>query len=227
MQIVYLFYFILERKCCFMAKGVLTEKQKLFVEEYLKDLNATQAAIRAGYNKKNARIIACQNLTKLNIQEYLTERMKAREKRTEITQDMIIKELSKIAFSNATDYVTVETKPLKVLKKDPKTNEEKYVDSDVMYQDIIIKDTKDMTDDQKAAIGSIKHTKYGVAIDSLNKIEALHLLGQHLGMFKNNQPINVINNIPDNPYNGLSVDELKALAQAKIKQGDENASDDG
>lgn len=210
-----------------MAKGVLTEKQKLFVEEYLKDLNATQAAIRAGYNKKNARIIACQNLTKLNIQEYLTERMKAREKRTEITQDMIIKELSKIAFSNATDYVTVETKPLKVLKKDPKTNEEKYVDSDVMYQDIIIKDTKDMTDDQKAAIGSIKHTKYGVAIDSLNKIEALHLLGQHLGMFKNNQPINVINNIPDNPYNGLSVDELKALAQAKIKQGDENASDDG
>lgn len=210
-----------------MAKGVLTEKQKLFVDEYLKDLNATQAAIRAGYNKKNARIIACQNLTKLNIQEYLTERMQAREKRTEITQDMIIKELSKIAFSNATDYVTVETKPLKVLKKDPKTNEESYVDSDVMYQDIIIKDTKDMTDDQKAAIGSIKHTKYGVAIDSLNKIEALHLLGQHLGMFKNNQPINVINNIPDNPYNELSVDELKALAQAKIKQGDNNATDDG
>ena len=153
--------------------------------------------------------------------------MKKREERTEITQDMIIKELSKIAFSNATDYVTVETKPLKVLKKDPKTNEESYVDSDVMYQDIIIKDTKDMTDDQKAAIGSIKHTKYGVAIDSLNKIEALHLLGQHLGMFKSNQPINVINNIPDNPYNGLSVDELKALAQAKIKQGDKNATDDG
>ena len=210
-----------------MAKGVLTEKQKLFVDEYLKDLNATQAAIRAGYKEKNARAIGCENLTKPNIQEYLTEQMKKREERTEITQDMIIKELSKIAFSNATDYVTVETKPLKVLKKDPKTNEESYVDSDVMYQDIIIKDTKDMTDDQKAAIGSIKHTKYGVAIDSLNKIEALHLLGQHLGMFKNNQPINVINNIPDNPYNELSVDELKALAQAKIKQGDDNATDEG
>ena len=82
-----------------------------------------------------------------------------------------------------------------------------------------------MTENQKAAIGSIKHTKYGVAIDSLNKIEALHLLGQHLGMFKPNQPINVINNIPDNPYNGLSVEELKALV--KIKQGDEHATDDG
>ena len=208
-----------------MAKGVLTEKQKLFVEEYLKDLNATQAAIRAGYKEKNARAMGCENLTKPNIIEELNKRMKDREKRTEITQDMIIQELAKIAFSNATDYVTVETKPLKVLKRDPETNEEKYVDSDVMYQDIIIKDTKDMTEEQKAAIGSIKHTKYGVAIDSLNKIEALHLLGQHLGMFKSNQPINVINNIPDNPYNELSVEELKALV--KIKQGDEHATDDG
>ena len=59
-----------------MAKGVLTEKQKLFVDEYLKDLNATQAAIRAGYKEKNARAIGCENLTKPNIQEYLTEQMK-------------------------------------------------------------------------------------------------------------------------------------------------------
>ena len=213
--------------CCFMTKGVLTNKQKLFVDEYLKDLNATQAAIRAGYKEKCAKEIGYENLTKPHIQEEISKRMKKREERTEITQDMIIKELSKIAFSNATDYVTVETKPLKVLKRDPETNEEKYVDSDVMYQDIIIKDTKDMTDDQKAAIGSIKHTKYGVAIDSLNKIEALHLLGQHLGMFKANQPINVINNIPDNPYNGLSVEELKALAKAKVEQGDNHATDDG
>lgn len=210
-----------------MTKGVLTNKQKLFVDEYLKDLNATQAAIRAGYKEKCAKEIGYENLTKPHIQEEISKRMKKREERTEITQDMIIKELSKIAFSNATDYVTVETKPLKVLKRDPETNEEKYVDSDVMYQDIIIKDTKDMTDDQKAAIGSIKHTKYGVAIDSLNKIEALHLLGQHLGMFKANQPINVINNIPDNPYNGLSVEELKALAKAKVEQGDNHATDDG
>lgn len=210
-----------------MAKGVLTDKQKLFVDEYLKDLNATQAAIRAGYSKKTARSQGQRMLTNVDIIEALQKAMKKREERNEITQDMIIQELSKIAFSNATDYVTVETKPLKVLKRDPETNEEKYVDSDVTYQDIIIKDTKDMTEDQKAAIGSIKQTKYGVAIDSLNKIEALHLLGQHLGMFKNNQPINVINNIPDNPYNELSVDELRALAQAKIKQGDNNATDDG
>lgn len=54
-----------------MAKGVLTEKQKLFVDEYLKDLNATQAAIRAGYKEKNARAIGCENLTKPNIQTYI------------------------------------------------------------------------------------------------------------------------------------------------------------
>ncbi len=52
-------------------KGELTEKQKLFVDEYLKDLNATQAAIRAGYKEKNARAIGCENLTKPNIQTYI------------------------------------------------------------------------------------------------------------------------------------------------------------
>ena len=49
----------------------LTAKQKRFCDEYLKDLNATQAAIRAGYSEKNARNIASENLAKPNIQEYL------------------------------------------------------------------------------------------------------------------------------------------------------------
>ena len=52
----------------------LTSKQQRFCDEYLVDLNATQAAIRAGYSKKTAKQIAQQNLTKLDIQEYIKKR---------------------------------------------------------------------------------------------------------------------------------------------------------
>lgn len=67
----------------------LTTKQKLFCDEYLIDLNATQAAIRAGYSEKTAGQIGDENLKKPQIQEYLAARMKEREKRTEITQDYV------------------------------------------------------------------------------------------------------------------------------------------
>ena len=68
----------------------LTARQRRFVDEYLIDLNATQAAIRAGYSLKTAGQIGEQNLRKLEIQKFISERMKAREQRTEITQDYVI-----------------------------------------------------------------------------------------------------------------------------------------
>ena len=58
----------------------LTQKQKAFVQEYLVDLNATQAAIRAGYSPKTAAVTGCENLTKPNIQKANNEAMKSREK---------------------------------------------------------------------------------------------------------------------------------------------------
>lgn len=73
-----------------MTDVKLTPKQARFVEEYLVDLNATQAAIRAGYSKNTAREIGCENLTKPNLQKAIQEKQKARSKRTEITQDYVI-----------------------------------------------------------------------------------------------------------------------------------------
>ena len=75
----------------------LTDKQKRFCEEYLIDLNATQAAIRAGYKPKNARSSASENLTKPDIQQYLQQLMQQRSQRTGITADDVISELAKIA----------------------------------------------------------------------------------------------------------------------------------
>ena len=65
----------------------LNAKQERFVEEYLVDLNATQAAIRAGYSEKTARIIAAQHLAKLNIQKRISELIAERSERTKITAD--------------------------------------------------------------------------------------------------------------------------------------------
>ena len=77
-----------------MAK--LTAKQQRFVDEYLIDLNATQAAIRAGYSEKTAFSIGTENLRKPLIQKAIQQRKQAREQRTEITQDRVIQELSAI-----------------------------------------------------------------------------------------------------------------------------------
>lgn len=55
----------------------MTEKQKRFADEYLVDLNATQAAIRAGYSENTARQIGQQNLTKLDVRAYIDEQLEA------------------------------------------------------------------------------------------------------------------------------------------------------
>lgn len=74
----------------------LTAKQKRFVSEYLIDLNATQAAIRAGYSEKTAAVIGAENLKKPNIADAVQQAMEKREKRAEISQDEVIQDLREL-----------------------------------------------------------------------------------------------------------------------------------
>ena len=142
-----------------MAKK-LTKKQQLFVDEYLIDLNATQAAIRAGYSVDTAREIGCENLTKPNIQQAIAKAMAERSKRTGINQDRVVLELAKIAFVKMTDVV------------DPDTGE-------------ILPNA---SDDDLACIESVKFkqsdNQYGGSIERevklSPKMKALELLGKHL-----------------------------------------------
>jgi phage terminase small subunit len=78
----------------------LTPKQQRFVDEYLIDLNATQAAIRAGYSKATAGSIGDENLKKPEIAAAIAERMRARAQRTEITQDMVLQRWWQIATAD-------------------------------------------------------------------------------------------------------------------------------
>ncbi|MDM8212796.1 terminase small subunit [Enterococcus hirae] len=146
-----------------MAKKTnLTAKQKRFIEEYLIDLNATQAAIRAGYSVDSATEIGAENLRKPHIHEQIEKAMAQRSARTGITQDRVLQELARIAFVNVTDLV------------DPKTGEvlqDASKDDLAVIQSIKVKDSW----------GNVNTTEREVKV--ADKTRSLEMLARHLGMF--------------------------------------------
>lgn len=86
--------------------NALTDKQRLFVAEYLVDLNATQAAIRAGYSPRSAEAIGFENLRKPKISEAIQEAVSARIERTEITADKVLKEYARLGFSRMDEFTS-------------------------------------------------------------------------------------------------------------------------
>ena len=85
----------------------MTEKQKRFCDEYLIDLNATQAAIRAGYSKKTANRIATENLSKPVIKDYISERMEQKEKELIADQDEVLRYLTSVLRGKSRSSVVV------------------------------------------------------------------------------------------------------------------------
>jgi phage terminase small subunit len=83
----------------------LTPKQDAFVREYLVDLNATQAAIRAGYSEKTAGSVGNENLTKPEIQKAVAAAQKARSVRTEVTADLVLQRWWQIATADPNGLV--------------------------------------------------------------------------------------------------------------------------
>ncbi len=85
----------------------LTAKQKRFCDEYLIDLNATQAAIRAGYSAKSARGIGAENMAKPNIRAYIDERMAEKEAELIADQDEVLKYLTAVLRGESQSEVVV------------------------------------------------------------------------------------------------------------------------
>ncbi|MDO4275889.1 MAG: terminase small subunit [Eubacteriales bacterium] len=156
----------------------MTKKQNRFVEEYLIDLNATQAAIRAGYSPDTAKEIGCENLTKPNIRACIDKAIAERSKRTGVNADRVVQELARIGFARITDVMDPETAKIK----------------------------KDASDDDLACIQSvkIKPNEWGTEreVKLCDKRAALELLGRHLGMWNDKLDIKgvegvvIVNDIP-------------------------------
>ena len=147
--------------------GKLTPKQERFCREYMIDLNATQACIRAGYSKKTADVIGCENLGKPSIIERIAELHKEREERTQITADKVIKELAILALSDAKDYYDEEGNLLPIHQLPPHASK--------ALAEVTTRTEKGKKGETLAYIDKIK---------TYDKKGALDSLGKHFGIFE-------------------------------------------
>lgn len=137
----------------------LTPKQARFVEEYLVDLNATQAAIRAGYRQQHAGIIGFENLTKPYIRDAIEAAQRERSARTGVTADRVVQEIARVAFSSMSDVMTWGPSGAKVRPDD------------------------EITQEAAAAIAEISETHAGVKVKLHSKVAALEQLAKHVGLY--------------------------------------------
>lgn len=148
-------------------------KQQRFVEEYLIDLNATQAAIRAGYSEKTAGQQGFELLKKPEIQTAISEAQKARSERTEITQDMVLRELAKVGFSDLRNVFTAAGAIIDVQDWDDSTA------GAISSLEVVRRN-----DGSKDEDGN-HNVEYVHKIKVWDKVSALEKMGKHLGMFGN------------------------------------------
>ena len=143
----------------------LTPKQQRFVEEYLIDLNATQSAIRAGYSEKTAKVIAAQNLSKLNVQEAIEEAQSKRAEQTQIDAAYVLRRLVEIDQMDVLDIMDDQMK-IRPVNEWPK----------VWRQYVVNLENLELSDGE----GCFKKIKWP------DKVKNLELLGRHVsvGAFK-------------------------------------------
>lgn len=181
--------------------------QELFVSEYLKDKNATQSYIRAGYKARgnSAEVNASKLLSNPKIRAEIDRRMGKILERVEITPERILQELGAIAFSRATDYVNiVEREGIEYdgegkVRLDEHGKPKKY-----WYQAVDLKPTEELTLLQQKAIKTIKQNKEGIEIQFHDKKSALELLGRNAKMWTDKteltgadgERLNILFNIP-------------------------------
>lgn len=141
----------------------MTGKQERFCDEYMIDLNAKQAAIRAGYSPKTAEQIGNQLLHKTSVLTEIRKRRAEQSKRTGITADRVLLELARIGFVNAADVIDDEDATIKSSASR---------DDTACVQSVKV---KTMSTDK----GDMVEREVKLA----DKIKALDLLGKHLGMW--------------------------------------------
>lgn len=150
----------------------MNTKQNAFAVEYVKDRNATQAAIRAGYSEKTAYSQGNRLLKKDEVKELIKELEDAAAARSAITQDMVLKELARIAFND----------PRKLFDEDGKLKDVAALDDDAAaaLAGVEIFEEYEGRGENREFIGYTKKYKWS------DKLRALEQLGRHLGMFTDN-----------------------------------------
>lgn len=163
----------------------LTAKQRRFVEEFLVDKNATQAAIRAGYSERAAKSIAAENLTKPHIAEAVEKGMAALTRKAAIDAKRVVGALGEIAFLDPADVVEWNGAGR-----------------------VTVRASAELPPAVRRAIDSIERTPDGhLRIRFQPKTTALDKLAKHLGLYK--QQVDVVHHMaPGMDYSRLTRKEL-------------------
>jgi phage terminase small subunit len=190
-----------------MAPMKLTRKQERFVEEYLIDLNATQAAIRAGYSAKTARVIGHENLTKPDIAAAFEKARAERAERTRLTGDKVVDELRKIGFASMGDYMKSTPEGDPYLDFSTLTPDQKAALAEVTVEDFV--------DGRGANARAVKRVKCKLH----DKRAALVSLGRHFGIFDPNKREPVEEEVDIDDVRATILGRLARLAAAKRAEG--------
>ena len=174
----------------------LRPKQEMFVKEYLIDLNATQAAIRAGYSKRTARSQGQRLLTNVDIAKAINAAVARRSERTEIEADAVIRELAKIGFANMLDYITIGKDGDPYVDLSKLTREQAAAIGEVTVEDF--------TDGRGEDARDVRRVKFKLA----DKRGALVDLGRHFGLFTDKAVVDMTHSLENEDDDAL-------LARAK------------
>jgi phage terminase small subunit len=170
----------------------LTLKQRRFIEEHLLDLNATQAAIRAGYSKRNASRIGAELLGKTHVADAITAAMKERGDKANINAQKVLKHYWDIATADPRDLVQVRVNPCPdcwpgVEPADHPDDECKTCRGRGIY-DVVVSDTRKLSGPAKALFKGAKMGRYGVEVQMHDQLDALDSVAEHIGFFSEKQP---------------------------------------
>jgi len=168
----------------------LNDKQKAFCREYIIDLNATQAAIRAGYSKKAATPTASRLLMKVNIQAEIKRLIDARNQRTDITADRVIEQLARIAFMDIKTMIEWGTEERKELLDYTEDDDGKRVPVyQTDYFDFVrLKDPESI---DGTLIQTVKMGKHGMVVEFPDRMKALEALAKHTGVYDDRPNVTV------------------------------------
>ena len=166
----------------------LSPKQLRFIDEYLIDLDATKAARRAGYSGKTAKIIGCQNLTKLNLAQEIEARQQALSLKTNLTAERILAEIVKIGYANMADYIRISKEG------------EPYIDLSTMTRDQAAALSETQVEDYTEGRGKDQRKVRRVKIKFHDKGTALLYLAKYRNLFKEHEsskpkPVNIQFNV--------------------------------
>ncbi|MBL8773891.1 MAG: terminase small subunit [Phenylobacterium sp.] len=180
----------------------LTPKQATFVREYLVDLNATQAAIRAGYSERTAHSQGQRLLNHVEVAAAIAERQGTRLEELDLTADKVLRELASIAFTDLADVAEWGEREVAIgydadgKRLAPADIGDAVVVHHEMAPYLRLKDSSTLTKAQRAAVSEVALTKDGFKIRMHSKTDAAGLLARHFGLLVDKREVSGPNGGP-------------------------------